>query len=1161
MRLHFIRAVLILSWLCVNAAFPQSWTSEIDLGTGSTPDMDVDPVTGKIFVVYHDEGVVLVELNAAGAIVRKENVSVAAIDKVGGFRFGATVAIDPTTGLPHLCYREPLGGDFYSIQYTRKRADGSWTSPLEIATNLRRAYSVRMEVDSKGVVHVVHGFATEDVFGEAMYIRIINGEEDSFIPALGPYRVDDRVEIAVGKDDVLNIVINRPDDLDSGGPVWYYRSTNGGNSLNKIGSIHYGGAGGRNGNGDVFADQSGNVHFAYGSARDQARNGAQSVRYARYRDGSRVRDVAVSEQGELRDWHQNLGIGSVAASNDGKKVVLAYNLGDGEALFARLSTDEGQTWGARQQLASQSGGSESRDKHVVRAAGNNFYIAYPSFGKVYLRTLRAGGAPPVANAGGPYNGAEGSPITFNASASTDDGQIVRYRWDWTSDGVFDDSTNTPQIQHTYPDDFTGQATLEVVDNENDRTRVKVQVTVANVPPVADAGGPYVALLNQPVTLTGSATDAGVLDTHTFRWDLNNDGTFDLDGKSVTVTFDTPGKKRVRVRAIDNNGGVSSDTASVNVGSGTPTTTKIPNQTVAEGTPFTPIALDNYVTDADNTPNQISWSAFGNVNLIVSIVNRIATIAPADSEWAGAETISFIAKDPTNKADTTTGRFTITAVNDPPRLSTIPAQRKGEGKPFDPITLDDYVFDPDHRDNQISWSTKPNAFFNVTIANRIATVAPADSEWAGVSFITFVATDPGNAIDSVRARFTVDPANDPPRIAAIPEQTIKRGETFAPLNFADYINDPDDPKDKLRLTATGNRELAVFINGLIVTILPPNASWLGSETINFTVRDTSNAAGTVAVKFTVRDSNSPPRWQNSVNYSFNEDDTLRIPLADLRARVKDDEDPANQWKFSLAGNTKIKFRNTNTTFNLFAELDWHGVESVQLVVDDGKGMKDSVATQVTVVSIPDPLRAFRVLSPIGEFYSTRPASITFDWEDTADPENPGSTINYLWLLSKNADFSNIIKQVQIANKSEHALQLDNSIEGGFHFWKVIASGVTGTFVESSNFGSFTVPPATSVSETNGGIPETFGLRPNYPNPFNPQTNVVFDLAKPGHVLVTIYGVDGKKVATLADREFQAGRHTMRWEAQGLASGTYFVELRVTNAGKLLFEGRQKMSLLR
>lgn len=1160
MRQKFAGTFLLLGWLCANAVFAQTWSKEIDLGAGSTPDMDVDPVTGKIYVVYHDEGVVLVELNAAGAVVKKENVSVAAVDKIGGFRFGATVAIDPTTGLPHICFREYLGSDNYSLYYTRKRGDGSWTSPLEIATSLRRAYSVRLEVDSQGVVHVVHGFATEDVFGEANYIRIVNGAEDNFIPALGPYRVDDRVEIAVGSDDVVNLVINRPDDLDSGGPVTYYRSTNGGKSLSKIGDIHYGGANGRNGNADIYADQTGNVHFVYGSARDQARNGTQSVRYARFRDGNKVRDVAVTEQGELRDWHQNLGVGSVAATNDGKNVVAVYNLGDGEALFARLSQNEGQTWGASVQLASQSGGSESRDKHVVRAAGKTFYVAYPSFGKVYLRMLKTGGSAPIANAGGPYNGTEGSPIAFNASGSTDDGQIIRYRWDWTSDGVFDDSTNAPLMQHTYPDDFNGKATLEVVDNENDRTRAQVQVTVANVAPVAEAGGPYSGLLNQPVTLTASVTDPGTKDTHTFKWDLNNDGTYETDGRTVTATYNSSGRKRVRVRVTDNNGASGTDTSSVVIGTGAPVATKIPNQTVAEGTPFTPIALDNYVSDSDNTPDQMVWSTFGQSNLIITLANRIATVAVADSEWAGSETISFVVRDPSNKRDTTTARFTVTAVNDNPRVSTIPSQRVQEGKPFAAITLDDYVFDPDHRDTQITWSTSPNPFFKVNITNRVATVAPADSEWAGNSQITFIAKDPANGSDSVRARFTIDPVNDPPRIVNLTDQTIKRGETFTPINFADYVRDPDDPKDKLRLNGTGNRELALFLSGLIATVLPPNAGWLGSETITFTVRDTSNAAATAKVTFTVRDSNTPPRWLNTVNYTFNEDDTLRIPYADLRARVKDDEDPAEQWRFSLVGNTKIKFRNTSTTFNLFAERDWHGVENVQFVVNDGKDAKDSVATAITVVSVLDPLRSFRVLSPIGEFYSSRPATINFDWEDTADPENPGSNINYLWLLSKNVDFSNIIKQVQVVNKSEYVLPVDDTIQGGFHYWKVIASGNSGTFVESSNFGSFTVPP-TSVAENNGSVPQTFALRPNYPNPFNPQTNVVFDLAKPGHVLLTIYGVDGKQVATLADREYQPGQYTLTWDAHGLASGTYFVELRVTNAGKPLFEGRQKMSLLR
>jgi spore coat protein A len=70
---------------------------------------------------------------------------------------------------------------------------------------------------------------------------------------------------------------------------------------------------------------------------------------------------------------------------------------------------------------------------------------------------------------------------------------------------------------------------------------------------------------------------------------------------------------------------------------------------------------------------------------------------------------------------------------------------------------------------------------------------------------------------------------------------------------------------------------------------------------------------------------------------------------------------------------------------------------------------------------------------------------------------------------------------------------------------------------------------------------------YPNPFNPQTQVRFDLRVPSHVDAAIYDVAGRLVRRLADRSFAAGAHVIEWngatESGGTAStGVYFLKLR-------------------
>jgi len=74
-----------------------------------------------------------------------------------------------------------------------------------------------------------------------------------------------------------------------------------------------------------------------------------------------------------------------------------------------------------------------------------------------------------------------------------------------------------------------------------------------------------------------------------------------------------------------------------------------------------------------------------------------------------------------------------------------------------------------------------------------------------------------------------------------------------------------------------------------------------------------------------------------------------------------------------------------------------------------------------------------------------------------------------------------------------------------------------------------------------IPEAIALSQNYPNPFNPSTSIVFGLPTAANVTLTVYDITGKKVVTLADGNFNAGNHTVVFNATSLASGLYFYAL--------------------
>ena len=87
-------------------------------------------------------------------------------------------------------------------------------------------------------------------------------------------------------------------------------------------------------------------------------------------------------------------------------------------------------------------------------------------------------------------------------------------------------------------------------------------------------------------------------------------------------------------------------------------------------------------------------------------------------------------------------------------------------------------------------------------------------------------------------------------------------------------------------------------------------------------------------------------------------------------------------------------------------------------------------------------------------------------------------------------------------------------------------------------------------------ESFKLYPNYPNPFNPETNITFYLAKQSHAVLKIYNLLGEEIQTLIDNNLEKGNHTYRFEGKDYSSGIYFYQLTVGN-----FKEQRKMMLLK
>jgi uncharacterized delta-60 repeat protein len=246
-------------------------------------------------------------------------------------------------------------------------------------------------------------------------------------------------------------------------------------------------------------------------------------------------------------------------------------------------------------------------------------IAVDSVGNVYVAGYSYGGTNTrydyvVIKYSSAYTGDEGSPITLDGSASYDpDGDPLQYRWDFDNDGTWDTSWSTsPTAGHIWGDDYSGKLALEVTDGTSSSTDTS-SVTVANVAPSITPFGPISADEASLFTASTTAGDPGS-DDLTFVWEFelgptmlsiyfngvgpdpmpSPGGTYPFSATdSVSHTYGDDGDLDLVLTVTDDDGGVATYTATVEVDNVAPTIGPFGPFTGDEGLPsdFTAVASD------------------------------------------------------------------------------------------------------------------------------------------------------------------------------------------------------------------------------------------------------------------------------------------------------------------------------------------------------------------------------------------------------------------------------------------------------------------------------------------------------------------------------------------------------------------------------------------
>jgi PKD repeat protein len=257
----------------------------------------------------------------------------------------------------------------------------------------------------------------------------------------------------------------------------------------------------------------------------------------------------------------------------------------------------------------------------------------------------------TADAGGPYTVGEAEQLTLDGGGST--GSIVSYEWEF-GDGMTDTGVSPSHTYDDGPAEYT--VTLTVTDDQGGIATDTAQVTVNNLPPTADAGGPYTCQAGETIVLSGVCDDPSPVDDAALSctW-------ADFSGAAVTEPSyncpDEPGDITVTLTATDKDGASAPDSTTITV-------TEVSTLTACADGPYpgtvgVPVTFDGSCSSPAESIISYEWD-FGD--------GETGSGAVISHTYAatGTYTVILTVADPNAQdTDTTTATITAEGENQPP----------------------------------------------------------------------------------------------------------------------------------------------------------------------------------------------------------------------------------------------------------------------------------------------------------------------------------------------------------------------------------------------------------------------------------------------------------------------------------------------------------------
>ena len=756
-------------------------------------------------------------------------------------------------------------------------------------------------------------------------------------------------------------------------------------------------------------------------------------------------------------------------------------------------------------------------------------------GTIPDQTLTEDGAAVTVDVSSYFNDADGDTLTYTASSSDTAVATVSVSTATVTITPVAAGTATITVTATDPDSETAEQSISVTVNQKNRAPTTVGTIAAQTLKVEGTA------LTVDVSSYFSDPDGDTL-TYTATSSDTTKATVSVSSATVTISAVAVGTATITVTATDPDSETAEQSISVTVNqkNRAPTTVgTIPNQTLKVGGTALTVDVSSYFSDPDGDTLTYTATSSDTTKATVSVSSATVTISAVA---VGTATITVTATDPDSETAEQSISVTVNQKNRAPVAKgtiqnyTLPANLTVIGD------IGQFFSDPD---GDALTYTASSSDTDVATASTSGATLNMDTKNAGTATITVTAIDTSDASLSRSFTLTVSGSSADAVSGLSSEEQLLLGQllTYSTIIFNELHNGSDDAKDWLELRNVSNVDIPIsewqlrILTGDGNTVIPfPTGTVIPAGQV-ILITNTEMATADTSVASIVIESFALPQSEFALilrspnvfgdiagNYYEGQKERPETAPALTVDTVWDRTQPivsgyrAEAWAASTYRNGlgSPGYQPSAVT----GDLNNDGVVNILdlVLVASQFGITGHTAADLNgdnTVNIQDLVLVANAISNIG-------AAPTVKQSDAA--------IVYNWLQLARQNESKIVKT---------AMPKGFSYERGIEVLEQLARALT---------------------------PDATVLLANYPNPFNPETWIPYQLAKAADVTVTIYASDGNMVRTLALGHQDAGMYKTRTQAaywdgknemgESVASGIYFYTL---TAGD--FSATRKMLILK